>query len=144
MFYAVTIEDKAGETINIGKEGVSNEKNIIMGIDIKIDTIDDDVRNKSVAMLAKVVIRGEIKSEINDELKQIFQWAYESSEEKWYRTIKILVKSSEGNILRTYILKNVFVVDYKEFYKTDGTNEKSVFELFLTQQENNLNTIDTY
>lgn len=37
---------------------------MITGIDIKLDTTDDNVRQKSNAMLAKITVYGEMKNEV--------------------------------------------------------------------------------
>ncbi|BDA10612.1 hypothetical protein E0L01_02560 [Megamonas funiformis] len=148
MLYTMTITTKDGsEVIEIGKlqEDNKDERTVITGIEFNIDTIDDNVRNKSNAVLAKIKICGELKDFLTERLMKIFKWSCEYDEEKWYRTIEIEVKTSNGKVIRTYIFTDVFVVDYKEIYKADGNNaESSRFELYLTQKENNLNKIDTF
>lgn len=144
MIYSVKITAENDEIIEFGKKDVAAEKDIITGIDIVLNTIDDNVRQKSNAMLAQLVMTGKITKEINDDLIKLFKWSQSAVEDSWYRKLEIEVKSSPEDVMRTYIFENVFVVDYKEIYRTDGTSDPSKFSVFLTQKENNLNTIDTY
>lgn len=149
MQYRLTITSADGsEVIELGKTSEDNsrnqESNVISGVDIVMDTIDDDVLQKSNAVLAKITVYGNIKEEITEELRKIFEWSCEYDSDKWYRTVEIEIKKDNKSVIRTYIFKEVFLVDYKEQYKTDGTNQIGKFVLSMTQRENNLDKIDTF
>ena len=94
-------------------------------------------------MLAKVKISGTIDESTQKALVEIFNWSKELSGDKWYRKVEIKILSG-GEMKRDYTFENMFVVDYKENYKVSGTQDKELFELFLTQKENNFKNIETY
>ncbi len=146
MIFSIKITSEDGEVIEIGKDGKEREKSLITDVEVHMDTVNNDARNKSNAMLAKIKIVGKINSEIREEVLNIFNWSKELDQKKWYRTIEIKAKSSMSEVFRTYIIPNVFVVDYFENYKTEmeGNNEADQFELYLTQQENNFKTIEAF
>ncbi len=148
MIYNVKITSDKADEIEIGKSDKEEERNLITGIEILMDTVNDDVRQKSPAMLAKITIRGQISDIINSELMGLFNWSKELDESKWYRKLEMQVKTSDDVVLRTYEFENVFVVDYLESYTTEGeqdsTSSKEHFELKLTQKENNFKKIETY
>ena len=76
MIYTMTITTKDGsEVIEIGKlqEDNKDERTAITDIEINIDTIDDNVRNKSNAVLAKIKICGELKDFLTERLMKIFK-----------------------------------------------------------------------
>lgn len=145
MLYTVKITSSDGkDVIEIGKIAEENkdEKTIISGIDVMLDTIDENVRQKSNAMLAKLTIYGEIRLEVTNKLIDLYNWARNSNQNKWYRTVEIEIKSSEEDVVRRYIFEKMFVVDYKESYKKEDND--CHFELVLTQKENNLDNIETF
>ena len=149
MQYRVVITPSdGGDPIELGKQSEDNsqnqESNVITKVDIHLDTIDNNVLQKSNAVLARITVTGKIIDEITDTLRQLFEWSCEYDKNKWYRTVEIEIKSDNINVSRTYIFKEVFVVDYQELYKTDGNDDKPEFILSMTQRENNLDKIDTY
>lgn len=152
MLYSIKITSEDGEIIEIGKANLESEKHCITEVAIHMDTVNNDVSNKSNAMLAKIKICGDIDFEnIGNELLKIFEWSKALKSDKWYRTIEINIKEDMDTVYRTYKFEKVFVVDYLEIYKTenesnkDATNaDKTHFELYLTQQENNFKTIEAY
>ena len=81
-----------GEVIEIGKD--EKEQNFITDVVIHMDTVNNDVRNKAPAMLAKIEIHGAINSEVGDRVLKLFEWSKELNEKKWYRTITIKAKTS--------------------------------------------------
>ncbi|AXL20740.1 hypothetical protein [Megasphaera stantonii] len=144
MLYTVTIVPSDGKNIiEFGKtmDGDKDEKQIITEVNISFDTTDDDVRQKSNSMLAKLKICGEIKPEITDKLIAVFNWTRDPNQDQWYRTVEIEIKSSENNVVRSYKFEKMFVVDYIEHYEKE--DKKCTFELELTQKENYLDNINT-
>lgn len=156
---AIATEDKVPEDlICIGTdlqgvvqddEDISKEEKVIESVDIFFDTVDNDVREKSSSMLAKIVIKGKISKAagLTKKLRKISEWAHDCSSETMYRDICIAVKETATSFQVVYVFKKVFVVDYKEIYECDGiggSNSKAQdgFELRLTQLENNLHKID--
>ena len=148
MLYEVIIKD-ANETEEIHFGAEESDQNVIKNVDIKIDTINDNATNRSNAILPKIIIKGDIKADdekLNDNIIKLFRWAINENSDNWYINVEIKIKKSLDEPVRTYIFQKMFVVDYIESYVTDnnaGTDETH-FELFLTQQINNLSKIDTY
>lgn len=144
MIFSIKITSEDGDVIEIGKEGLmENEMNLIKDVTIYMDTVNNDVRDKANAILAKIKINCRIDDRISDEVLKIFNWSKELDEKKWYRTIEIKIKTSMNNVFRTYIFEKVFIVDYVEYYDYDK-DLIDHFELLLTQKENNLNTIEAF
>ena len=126
----------------------NSEATIINNVDIFFDTIDNNVKQKSGGMLARVTIKGEIlpeaKADIVKKLRKISEWARDRSVETTYRDLCVGVKAAHDRFQVVYVVKNVFVVDYREVYVGDGDHGSSGqdrFELYLTQRENNLDNI---
>lgn len=143
MFYEVKIEDQDGEEVIAINETESGQ--YITGLVVELDTINDQARQKSSAMLAKIEIIGRLRESIKTEIIKLFNWAKEKNDEKWYRNIEIKIKKSEDNVIRVYNFENVFILDYKEVYKPD--NEEGSLDYFtvnITQKENNLTKIATF
>ena len=147
-----TKDGELGDLISIGTdlfdphldaEGSTDEDSAIESAEIFFDTTDDDVRQKSGSMLAKIEIKGKIlkgKPVLMKKLSKLSEWAHDRRAETTYRDICIGVKSGEDSFQVVYVIKNVFVVDYKESYAL--TDEQDKFELRLTQRENNLDKIE--
>ena len=145
MLYEVKIEDQDGEeVIYIGNPENEGEGKMITSLVVELDTINDQSRQKSNAMLAKLEIVGLLDSSIKNEIRKLFIWAKELNEEKWYRNIEIKVKTSSDNVYRTYKFDNVFILDYKETYTDESESNKNYFTVNLTQKENNFKKLDSY
>ena len=149
MVYSIKITSQEGEVIEIGTDG-EKETGLITDVKIHLDTINDNVSEKAMGMLAKIAIKGLISNDASVKKKYIdmFNWSKSLSKNQWYRTIviKSYVDENHEDVYRTYQFDNVFVVDYiEEYFATtkDGA-PKDHFELYLTQKENNLKNIETY
>ena len=149
MNYTLKIEwDDGEQSIEIGAS--KEEQAVITDAEVMLDTIDDTTRNKSKAMLAKINVKGQIIGKkipkLKDSLRDIFLWATDFSVDTTYRKVTLTVKEDEATVLRTYEIENMFVRDYKETYRNSdekgGQGDKGgMFELDLTQQENDLDKI---
>ena len=143
MFYEVKIEDQDGEEVIAINETEGGQ--YITGIIVELDTINNQARQKSSAMLAKIEIVGRLRESIKTEIIKLFNWAKEKNDEKWYRNIEIKIKKSEDNVIRVYNFENVFILDYKEVYTPDYDEETfDYFTVNITQKENNLTKIATF
>ena len=139
MEYKVKIIDKANVAIQFGYD--KNDKNAIKKVDIKFDTIDENVFSKGAGMLLKMTIEGDIKQDgtTTDKLMGLFNWAKSEESEEQYRTVGVEICNGDKRHL-AYEFKNMFVVDYEEIYDASArSQENSKFILKLTQQENNFN-----
>ena len=143
MFYEVKIEDQDGEEVIVITETEGGQ--YITGLIVELDTINNQARQKSSAMLAKIEIVGRLRESIKTEIIKLFNWAKEKNDEKWYRNIEIKIKESEDNVIRVYNFENVFILDYKEVYKPDSEEGSlDYFTVNITQKENNLTKIATF
>lgn len=125
------------------------EKGMITSAEVFFNTINNETRAKSNAILAQVTICGKIysgsKDDITDRAVKISNWAHDLNESSTYRNVKLTIKGDGGAELRYYEIPDMFVCDYKEIYKADGNGKDTgTFELKLTQSENNLSGIKTY
>lgn len=149
---AIATKDKTPEDlISIGTDIVADdagenddEASIIDYVDIFFDTTDNNVKQKSGSMLAKVEIRGKIPQNplLMKKFRKLSEWAHDQSAESQYRDICIAVKSAKDSFQVVYALKNIFVVDYREIYKSSSEPGSDRFELRMTQRENNMDKID--
>ena len=145
MLYEVKIEDQDGEeVIYIGNPENEGESQKITSLIVELDTINDQSRQKSNAMLAKIEIVGLLDSSIKGEIIKLFNWAKEQNAEKWYRNIEIKVKTSNEDVDRIYNFENVFILDYSEVYTDEAEKKKDYFKVKLTQKENNFKKIATF
>lgn len=149
---AIATKDKTPEDlISIGRDIIDGgddsndaEASVIKSVDIFFDTTDNDVKQKSGSMLAKVEIKGDIPQDpaLMKKFRKLSEWAHDRSAETAYRDLCIAVKSAEDSFQVVYTLKNVFVVDYREIYVYEGGEETDRFELRMTQRENNMDKIE--
>ena len=149
MIYTLKVEWDDGEKlIEIGES--KDEQAVITDAEVFLDTIDDTTRNKSKAMLAKINVKGQIIGKkipkLKDSLLDIFNWARDFEVDSTYRKVTLTIKEDAATVLRTYEIQNMFVRDYKETYQNSdqkgGQGDKGgMFELALTQQENDLKKI---
>ena len=126
----ISFETKTGDTF-------------INSVVIMLDTVDDSVKSKSDAMMAKLVITGAITEDTSKELIDVFKWSLENAADKVYRNVSIVLMHNEERI-RRYSFDDMFVVDYTESLAHNGGDIESKFELKLTQRINKLKTIETF
>ncbi|MBR0260463.1 MAG: hypothetical protein IJQ85_01580 [Selenomonadaceae bacterium] len=149
MVFIVKITADDGTVIELGKaeQEENNQGNCLTDVNIHLDTIDNDAKQKSSAMLAKIEVFGKIYEESNSKTmyKSLFDWAKSLEKNQWYRTVDIEIKDDGGEeTFRKYHFEKVFVVDYKEFYGKNNDMKDNHFKLFMTQKENTFKTIETY
>lgn len=148
MIYSVKITSEEGEVIEFGTDS-AEETGLITDVKIHLDTIKENVSEKAMGMLAKITIKGKIleSKDVKKKYIDLFNWSKSLNRNQWYRSIVIKAYvDKEQKPYRTYQFDNVFVVDYVEEYSASTKDDvgKDSFELFLTQKENNLQTIETY
>ena len=136
--YAIKIESADTDPIEINEN-----QSIITDVEIFIDTIDDNVRQKASGMLARLTVIGKIDVSIQDQLIGLFDWSKDLDSDNWYRNVELKIFESK-KLQRTYEFPNMFVVDYKELYHASGEQKEGTFELYLTQKDNNFEGIKTY
>ncbi|MBQ7609323.1 MAG: hypothetical protein IJU76_15350 [Desulfovibrionaceae bacterium] len=129
--FIVTVEKEGKPTIKLGDENDENITDIV----VHLDTIDNNIRDKSGAMLARIIVKGDIKDPTNKKLADVFDWAKDFTKAGGYRKVTIDIKE-EGTRMRTYRFEDVFVRDYTESFAESGG--KNIFTLEMTQKENTL------
>lgn len=135
--YELTITDSKGGVINL----YTNEVNIdIINASYKSNTLNDNVISRSTQVRAEVNVFGKITDSRKAETCKLAEWAKEDAPDLIYRTVKLVVHPSpkDSQILRSYELEGMFVVDYKESfdeYDKDTANDCGVFELYIVQKQ---------
>lgn len=145
MEYKVKIISEDGNEILFGHG--EQDKNTIKKVDIKFDTIDENVYSKGSGMLIRMTIEGDVKAQgINmEQLMALFNWAKSEESEEQYRTVEIELWENKTR-QRVYHFERMFVEDYEEVYDSGRKNSQddSKFILKLIQQENNFDKAKTY
>lgn len=144
MEYKIKIIDEAKGEILFGHSEA--DKNTIKKVDIKFDTIDDNVYSKGAGMLARMTVEGDIKTDGSntESLRGLFNWAKSEESEEQYRTVEVEVWEKTTR-LRVYNFDKMFVVDYEEIYDSSKNSQDATkFILKLTQQENNFDKAKTF
>lgn len=141
IYYELKVESDEGEIV------IDAEK-MITTAEVMFDTINNDTKTKSNAILARMTICGNITNgkdtSINEQAIKLSEWARDLKNDTTYRNVTLTVKTDEYTILRIYEFPDMFVCDYKESFKSSDTNDAYTFELKLTQSENKLKEIKTY
>lgn len=109
-----------------------------------LDTTSENTKTKSNAMLARVIIKGDIKPSINDKLIAISEWARDLIDETTYRKVILTIKIDSRTPFRTYEIPDMFVYNYREEYGDPIDNKTAIFELELRQKETKLDEFNTY
>ena len=143
-YYDVTITSSGGEEIKLVTKTEQNENDaLISGVKVAFDTLDDNVNQKSNAMLARIEVRGAITANNVEALSKIVNWMKDFTPAA-YRKVKIIVYEDISTILRTYEIDEVFPRDYDEMYGSleDDTHKGDPrFVLKMTQKQNKLQSI---
>lgn len=117
----------------------------ITNAEVFMDTINDNVENKSSGMLAKLTLKGKIREKDSAIFIDLFNWSKDFRGKTQYRKVEMTVGSAEDTIYRRYEFGKMFVVDYKEIYVSDkNQNQTGEFELNLTQQDDNWDSVDSF
>ncbi len=128
--FEVEISQMDGEPI------VLDEKTI-KTVEFKIDTVEEDVKDRSENVINKVVITGNITPENKEDTRMLALWSLDKKREKVYREMSITLATG-GETLRTYRMDMVFCIDYIEIFGMKGEN---TFELVVAQRKDNLGGI---
>lgn len=124
--------------------GDGDGKQVITEVSFKINTLDDNTRNRADAVRGELKISGVITPENRDITKLLAKWAIDADRKTLYRNVEIVVydsKNCTGDVLRRYQLTNMFVIDYEENFGGDasdsGDSDSGTFFLFIAQKEGN-------
>ncbi len=128
--FEVEITQTEGEPINLDEKSIKT-------VEFKIDTVEEDVKDRSENVINKVVIIGNITPENREETRKLALWSLDKKREKVYREMSITLATG-GETLRTYRMDKAFCIDYIETFGIKGEN---TFELVAAQRKDNLGSI---
>lgn len=152
--FKVTIKSSKGEIVlgGLGEAKDKDEKlaeSALTGVDVKFDTIDENVKEKSHGMIARVTVRGQIIKQNHKAIKDVMQWAIDNDGETEYRQVVVEMIVAKNEEPYGYEIPEMFVVDYEESYHQEGeddtaTSVPDTFELKLSQHKSLLDDIKVF
>lgn len=121
-----------------GGEIYIDSKNII-SVEFLVDTIGENVKDRSEDIVNKVIVVGGISEEIKAATKELLLWSLATKTEDIYRSAEITIRINQTTRVRKYTMDKVFCLDYKE--KFINGKDNSTFELMFSQRKDNLEGI---
>ena len=121
-----------------GGEIYIDSKNI-KSVEFFVDTINENVKDRSEDIVNKVTITGGISEEIKAATKELLLWSLATKAEDIYRSAEITIRINDTTRVRKYTMDKVFCLDYKETFINGSGN--STFELKFSQRKDNLEGI---
>ena len=118
-----------------GRDGTQFE-NAIQSLKVWIDTVDENVNNRTSNVLNRVILSGLITEDTREVCKNLMDWALSSSGEDVYRLVHIDIYGT-NEVLRSFDLQKMFVEDYYENYDKGTGTDAGTFVLNLIQAANN-------
>lgn len=129
MDLELKVEGKGGK-IEIGKEYLTK-------IQLKFDSPNDDVTDRSSKAILKAEIDGIISNDVKTQTVDLLKWALTKKEDV-YRKVTIQIEDTDA-IIREYIFSKAFVIDYTEKL----TNvEENTFKLLFAQKGDKLDEVE--
>ena len=129
MHYTIEITGKSCSPIKFDSEA---ESKVFESLDILIDTVDENVNDRSTNVLNRVTLKVKIDETTSEQCKLLMEWALMSKNEDVHRVVQIDIENTRGETVRSFRLEEMFVEDYAERYgKEDGGD---YFELKLIQK----------
>ncbi len=145
--YELVITDSKNTEITLSSMSDGHEgKEDIICVSYMSNTLNDDAIARSNDVRAEIKIIGRITKENKKQTCELANWSKETNSELIYRTIKLIThpSSSDSSILRSYEIKNMFVLDYTEGFEMPigslseeqikGENDNGLFEIYLVQK----------
>ena len=127
------IDDNTGDIIKI-----RDTKNI-QKIEVKVDTVEDNVSNRSNNILYRVTLIGNINDSTSKACEDLMAWSLTSASKSVHRRVEIEIKSVSDERIRQFSCPNMFCEDYIETFSDD--ENKNIFQLTLIQKAGYLNEI---
>lgn len=130
--FEIIITQTGGGEIYIGSKNINS-------VEFFVDTIDENVKDRSEDVVNKVTVTGTITEEIKAATKDLLLWSLATKSEEIYRSAEITIRINDTTRVRKYTMDKVFCLDYKEtFIKGEGNSN---FELKFSQRKDNLEGI---
>ena len=121
----------------------NKSNNLIDIVEIELDTVDNNTRTKSNAMLARVRVVGKVSKTISKQLQGIFEWSKDFSDNT-YRKVDITIMDNSEAVLKSFGFDKMFVRDYSEKYGTSDGDQNGTFELLLSQSDRNFDSAEVF
>lgn len=115
-----------------------NGKADVTSVSFKMNTIDENTRNRADSVRGEITIKGNITPENKDNTKKLAKWSMDSDKKTLYRDVEVVVYDAEnctGDVLRRYQMNTMFVIDYIEDFGNES--DSGIYELFIAQREGN-------
>jgi len=148
--YKLSIKNSAGDEISLSTAVEKGQANELGSPDItearfKMNTLDNSVVARASSVRAELMISGNITENNKEKILKLALWATDDNPKTIYRSVELIVYSDQycqGEVLRTYNISNMFVVDYtEEFTNIDSGHVKDAdlgaFKLFIVQRDGN-------
>lgn len=132
MGFELKITQTGGSDIYIDSKSICS-------VEFFVDTIDENVKDRSEDVVNKVTVKGNISEEIKAATKDLLLWSLATKSEEVYRTAEITIRINETTRVRKYTMDKVFCLDYKETFNNGKAN--SEFELKFSQRKDNFEGI---
>lgn len=130
--FEVKITQTGGGEIYIDSKSITS-------VEFFVDTVDENVKDRSEDIVNKLTIKGSISEEIKAATKDLLLWSLATKSEEIYRNAEITIRINETARVRRYTMNKVFCLDYKETFINGGEN--STFELKFSQRKDNMEGI---
>lgn len=145
--YKISITNSEG-AIEFSTAGEDNAVSI-KSVEFRMNTLNDDTRNRADTVRAEFEIKGKIDNNNRDNTLKLLNWSIDKNQKTLYRDVEVIVYNSEncsGDVLRRYDISNMFVIDYEEFCvnEENSQNKETLdFRLFIAQKDGD-KTIKVY
>lgn len=126
--------------IEQGENLIKLDENSVNSVEFLIDTVEENVKDRSENVINKVTIKGNITPESSAETRKVLLWSMDKQRDLVYRKATISLKTG-GMLLREYEMDMVFCIDYIETFKNDG---ECTYTLIIGQRKDNLSGIKAY
>lgn len=115
----------------------------ITDVRFKMSTLNENLMNRASGVRAELIIQGTITEQTRGETLKLAKWAIDNNMNTLYRAVQLIVYPDEersGDVLRTYRISNMFVINYDELFssepeKNGNPADAGKFVLFIAQKE---------
>lgn len=129
--YEVKINQAGGTEIYLDSKAIES-------VEFIVDTVNDNVKDRSEDVLNRVIIKGKISPDNMEATRDLLLWSLGRTAEEIYRTAEITIRITRTSRVRKYSLDRVFCLDYSEQF---NTNQDCTFELKFAQRKDNMDGI---
>lgn len=136
-FDVVIKNNDSSDYVSLGEKAVKQ-------VEFKLDTVEENVTDRSNNVICVVTIQGKITPDTKDDVRKLATWAKEKRRDKVYKAVKVTLREG-GAMLREYDLNYAFCVDYTEtFHAEKKENEENTFTLIISQRKDDLDGLNIY